>query len=59
MLRKNKFPTKVARVSRRKRNVTVLDSVLFPLDPRKSLMNCTTAKTMKISSSRKKTVTGI
>ena len=58
MLRKNKFPTKVANVSSRKRNVTVLDSVLLPLDPRKSLVNCTMVKMMKISSSKKKTVTG-
>ena len=47
-----------AMVKMMKKNVTVLDSVLFPRDPKKSLVNWMKARISRNKNSRKKTAIG-
>ena len=54
ILRKYRLPTIVASVIKMKMNVTVLDSVLLPRDPRKSRVNYPSARSTNMSASRKK-----
>ena len=55
---KYKFPKTVTIVSRTKRHVIQNDSVLFPRDPMKSLVNYPNKRIKKIRTSKKKLARG-